>query len=189
MSDWNELETLWRSNEPPELDDLRGRLRRQTLVIRAWFASELAIGAAAAALGSWLIISGELTLIGAGIVAFAIFATLTSWRAWRGAWRVETGTPGQTVAAGLARNAAVQRYLNANYYVSIPAVALIGAMVATDSFDAAGDPARLERALFSITAAFGVLVVWLAGCGLYAGRLARERERLIALGRELGVPT
>lgn len=187
MSDWDELGTLWRSNEPPELGDLRQRMNRQTALLRAWVGFEVLIGLLAFAFGIWLLVDDDIPLIGGAIVAFALFAHTLSFRSWRGAFRVETGTPRDTIDSALARNDAIHRYLRANYIVSIGAVALIGLMVATDAFGTAAEPARLHNALWAVTIGFGAIVVWLAGCGLYAERLTRERARLVDLGRALGV--
>ncbi|MFT3810449.1 MAG: hypothetical protein QM698_11070 [Micropepsaceae bacterium] len=187
MSDWDDLGELWRSNEPPELGDLRKRLRRQGFYIRAWFAHEIALALGASALGVWMMVKLDLVLLGAGVIAFAVFALGMSWTIWRGNFTVESGTPADAIAGALARNTALQRYIVANYIVSIAAVALIGLMVVTDTLGGMTQPERLERSLWAVTAGFGAMVLWLAGCGLYADRLRRERERLIALGHAMGV--
>lgn len=187
MSDWDDLGTLWRSNEPPELGDLRRRMSRQTAVIRAWVGFEILIGIAAFAFGVWILLSDDMPVNGAGIIAFALFAHTLSWRSWRGGLKVDVGTPGDTIASALARNEAIRRYLRANYAVSIAAVALIGLMVATDAFGTPADAARLHSALWAVSISFGAIVVWLAGCGFYAERLWRERDRLIALRRAMGI--
>ena len=187
MSDWDDLGTLWRSNEPPELGDLRRRMSRQTSIIRAWVGFELIVGIAALAFGVWLLLFDDKPAIGAGIVLFALFTHTLSWRSWRGGLHVEMGTPRDTIAGALARNDAIRRYLRANYIVSIATALLIGLMVATDAFGDAADTARLHAALWAVTIGLGVIVIWLAGCGFYADRLSRERERLLALGRALGV--
>lgn len=187
MSDWEDLGALWRSNEPPELGDLRRRLRRQSFLIKAWFGHEIALAALAGGFGVWLMLKSDIAAIGAAIAAFAAFALFMSWRAWRGSFDVQTGTPSQAVAAALDRNDALKRYIVANYVISIAAVALVVAMVASDAFGGAGDAARLQRSLTATTIGLGAIAVWLAGCGFYAERLTRERERLVALGRALGV--
>lgn len=187
MSDWNDIESLWRSNEPPEIGDLNRRLRRQTRLIRLWFASEVAIGAVGLSIGGWFIFGQAMPVLGLSIVAFALFALNRSWDAWRGAFSVETGTPADTIASALIRNASFKRYLRANYVVSVAAAALICAMIVLDSFGPPDDPTRHERALVAVAIGFTAIIIWMAGCGLYAERLTRERERLLALKRALGL--
>ena len=187
MSDWEDLGTLWRSNEPPELGDLRRRLRRQSVLIKAWFGTEIALSVIASAVGVWMIWAGEYAPVGGGIIAFSVYALLMSWRAWRGSFSVETGTPTDAIASALTRNDALKRYMRANYAIAVACTALIAGMVFTGALGEAGDAKRLQTALNAVTIGFGGLIVWLAGCGLYAERLTRERERLVALGRALGV--
>ena len=187
MSDWEDLGTVWRSNEPPELGDLRRRLGRQGFWIRAWFAHEVALATATFALGAFFMLKYQLAMVGAALIAFGAFALAMSWRAWRGSFSIDTGTPGETIASALVRNAALQRYIVANYYVSIAATAMIGLVVATDALAESGDPARLHKALWAVTLSFGAMIVWIAGCGLYANRLHRERDRLVEIGRAIGV--
>lgn len=186
MSDWNDIEALWRSNEPPELGDIARRLTRQTRLVRAWVAGELAIGGLGAAFGVYLAVTGE-ALVGIGVVAFALFTLAQMRWVWRGALKVETGAPADTIAAALARNAAFTRYLDASHAVSVAAVALIALMVASGAFGPAEDGARMHRALISVTIGLGVVVLWLAWAAFYARRLARRRERLLALRRDLGL--
>ncbi len=187
MSDWNDIENLWRSNEPPEIGHLAGRLRRQTRLLAAWVALEVALGLGTLGFGLYLTFTEATVTVGLGVVAFAAFGLNRCWNAWRGAFRVETGTPADTIASALARNAALKRYVHANYLISAACVALIAAMVLSGAFGRPEDGVRMHRALVAVTIGFGVLVFWLVGFGFYAERITRERERLLALKRAFGL--
>lgn len=186
MSDWNDIETLWRSNEPPEIGDIGRRLKRQTRLIRAWIATELAIGLGVLGFGIYIAIANSVP-VGLGVIAFAAFALNRCWVSWRGGVHVDTGSPRDTIASALARNAALARYVRANYFISLAAVALIAGMVFTGAFGPADDAARQHSALVAVTIGLSAIVVWLAGCAVYGERLTRERERLLALKRTLGL--
>jgi hypothetical protein len=186
MSDWDDFGTLWRSNEPPELGDLRRRLKRQSFYIKAWFAQEIVLALAASGLGIWLMLSARTASVGAGAVAFAAFALFMSWRAWRGSFTVETGTPNDVIASAIARNDTLSRYIRANYIISVVAVIFLIVIMLSDPFGDAMNAARLQKNLIVTIVVIIAIAVWVAGCWIYARRLQRERERLIALGRALG---
>lgn len=187
MSDWDELQRVWRSNEPPEIGDLRNRLKRQTRRIRAWAGGECILLIASLAFSAWIAAQPGLLPFGVATAAITLFAGALSWRAWRGTWSATAGTPAEAIRSALMRNEALRRYVRYNYLVSIAVVLLIGGFIAIEVLAENSPAERIRRGLIGVTAGFSAVVVWLSGCGLYAERLGAERERLRALARAMDV--